>query len=75
MQKRISYYDVDWDRKRASGGLWLSFDDRTRTDLRPLSLEELSLLCNLLRAEKPVYYDEETERFSTERDTVDDTKS
>ncbi len=60
MQKQISYYDVDWNRKKEEGGLWLSFDDRTRVDLRPLSLEELALLCNILRAEKPVYYDEET---------------
>ena len=75
MQKKISYYDVDWNRQKAQGGLWLSFDDRTRVDLRPLDLEELTLLCNLLRAEKPVYFDEETTCFSTQRDPVDDAAS
>ena len=75
MQKRISYYDVDWNRKDASGGLWLSFDDRSRVDIRPLELDELSLLCNLLRAEKVVYFDEEESSFSTQRDPVDDSPS
>ncbi len=75
MQKRISYYDVDWDRRVGSGGLWLTFDDRSCVDLRPIALEELGLLCNVLRAEKPVYYDPESERFSTQRDPVQDTKS
>jgi hypothetical protein len=72
MQKRISYYDVDWDRRSGSGGLWLTFDDRSRIELRPLALEELALLCNVLRAEKPVYYDPESERLSTQRDPVQD---
>ena len=72
MQKQISYYDVDWNRQEAKGGLWLTFDDRTRIDLRPLALEELSLLCNLLRAEKPVFFDEATSSFSTQRDPIDD---
>ncbi len=75
MQKRISYYDVDWNRKDATGGLWLSFDDRTRVDIRPLNLDELSLLCNILRAEKAVYFDEETSCFSTQRDPIDNSKS
>jgi len=70
VQKRISYYDVDWDRKSQSGGLWLTFDDRTRVDLRPMSLDELSLLCNMLRAEKPCYYDEEKQTLSTQPDRV-----
>ncbi len=67
----ISYYDVSWNRAESSGGLVLTFDDRSRVDLRPIALEELSLLCNLLRADKPVYYDEQTTSFSTERDRVD----
>jgi hypothetical protein len=66
MQRRISYFDVDWDRRSRSGGIWLTFDDRTRADLRPLSLDEMSLICNMLRAEKPVYYDAETEVLSTQ---------
>ena len=75
MQKQISYYDVDWNRQEATGGLWLAFDDRTRVDLRPLGLEELSLLCNMLRAENPVYYDEGTTNFSTQREPIDDNTS
>ena len=75
MQKRISYHDVDWNRKDAMGGLWLSFDDRTRVNLQPLSLDELSLLCNILRAEKAVYFDEETSCFSTRRDPVGNSTS
>ncbi len=72
MQKRISYYDVDWDRRSESGGIWLSFDDRTRADLRPLSVTEISMLCTILRSEKVVYYDPEAERISTQADPVDD---
>ena len=75
MQRQVSYFDVDWNRKKATGGMWLTFDDRTRVDLRPLALAELTLLCNILRAEKPVYYDEETESISTQRDPIDDTKA
>jgi hypothetical protein len=41
MQKRISFYDVDWDRRKASGGVVLTFDDRSTTDLRPVAAEEL----------------------------------
>lgn len=70
MQKRISYYDVDWNRVQQIGGIWLTFDDRTRADLRPVALEELSMLCNMLRAEKPVYYDEGTETLTTQPDRV-----
>lgn len=72
MQKQISYYDFDWNRERQEGGLWLTFDDRTRVDLRPLDLDELSLLCNLLRAEKPVFFNEETSTLSTQRSVVGD---
>ena len=72
MQKRISYYDVDWNRRSESGGIWLTFDDRTREDLRPLSVTEISMLCSVLRSEKIVYYDPETETISTQADPVDD---
>ena len=56
MQRRISYFDVDWNRKEQTGGIRLAFDDRSTHDLRPLSMEELSLVCNLLRAEKPHHF-------------------
>lgn len=65
MQKRISYYDVDWDRRKATGGVCLTFDDRSQADLRPVSAEELALLANILRSNKPVYYDAETDTLST----------
>lgn len=64
--KRISYYDVAWDRRLLRGALRLSFDDRTRADLRDLSIAELDMLCSLLRADKPVYYDEATQSFTTD---------
>ena len=72
MQKRISYFDVDWDRARKTGGIWLTFDDRSRIDLRPIELDELSLLCNLLRSEKTVYYDDESQTLSTQPAMVRD---
>ncbi len=72
MQRRISYYDVDWDRERRTGGIWLTFDDRTRVDLRPIEVDELSMLCNLLRSEKPVYYDGESQTLSTQPAMVRD---
>ena len=65
MQRRISYFDVDWDRERKTGGIWLTFDDRSQVELQPLGLDELSLLCNLLRSEKPVFYDDESQTLST----------
>ena len=70
MQRRISYYDVHWDRGAGAGRLWLTFDDRTRTELAPLSMEELSLLCAILRIGKTVYYDTENDTLSTEADPV-----
>ncbi|NQZ95488.1 MAG: hypothetical protein HRU01_03170 [Myxococcales bacterium] len=72
MQKMISYYDVDWNRETRTGGMSLAFDDRSRVDLRPIDLDELSLICNILRVEKPVYYDEATRTFSTQSDPVND---
>lgn len=68
MQRRISYFDAEWNRRDRSGRVRLAFDDRGFADLQPLSLEEMSLICNMLRAEKPVYYDEATERLSTLRE-------
>ena len=47
-------------------GLRLSFDDRSQVDLRDLSMNELDLLIAMLRVEKPLFYDEATERFSTD---------
>ena len=64
--KRISYFDVAWDRRNQLGALRLSFDDRTQADLRDLSTAELDMLCSMLRAEKPVYYDEASERLTTD---------
>jgi hypothetical protein len=68
VQRRISYFDVDWSRKDSSGSVRLAFDDRTFAELRGLSLEEMGLICNMLRAEKPLYYDDENERLTTLHD-------
>ena len=65
MERRISYFDVDWSRKEGSGTIRLAFDDRTFAELRGLSAEEMGLICNMLRAEKPLYYDDENERLTT----------
>jgi hypothetical protein len=70
MQKRISFYDVDWDRRSATGGVSLTFDDRSQAELRPVSAEELGLLANILRSEKPVYYDADTDTLSTRQALV-----
>jgi hypothetical protein len=67
MQRRVSYFDVDWSRKERSGSVRLAFDDRTFAELRGLSMEEMGLIINMLRAEKPLYYDDETERLTTLR--------
>lgn len=72
MQRRISYYDVDWDRKKGSGGIWLTFDDRSRVELSPLPMDEVALLCSILRIGKTVYYDAESDRLSTHADPVGD---
>jgi hypothetical protein len=74
VQRRISYYDVDWDRKKGSGGIWLTFDDRTRAELAPLQMDEVTLLCSILRIGKTVYYDAESDRLSTQADPVGDAR-
>lgn len=66
MHKRISYYDVAWDRRQLQGVLRLTFDDRSRAELRSLSMNELNLICSLMRLEKPIAYDETSESFSTD---------
>jgi hypothetical protein len=70
MQKRISYYDIEWNRSEGHGGVRLGFDDRSHGDLENLTLQELGLLANLLRSEKPVFYDPEKQAFSTRADSV-----
>jgi hypothetical protein len=69
--KRISYYDVAWDRRSGQGVLRLTFDDRTQAELRSLSGEELGLSCALLRLEKPIAYDEANETFSTDSSLIE----
>lgn len=64
--KRISYFDVAWDRQNLRGALRVTFDDRSQADLRSLSMNELDLLCSMLRAEKTVYWDEAREIFTTD---------
>jgi hypothetical protein len=64
--KRISYFDVAWDRRGTRGALRLTFDDRSRADLRDVSMGELDLLIAMLRVEKPLFYDDATQRFSTD---------
>jgi hypothetical protein len=64
--KRISYFDVAWDRRSARGALRLTFDDRSRIDLRDLAMGEIDLVIAMLRVEKPLFYDEATQRFSTD---------
>jgi hypothetical protein len=64
--KRISYFDVAWDRRSLRGALRLTFDDRSRADLRDMSMNELDLLIAMLRVEKPLFYDEASERFTTD---------
>ena len=66
MWKRVSYHDVAWNRQTRVGAIRLTFDDRSAADLRDLSIEELALICNMLRAEKPLYYDEERQRLTTD---------
>ncbi len=64
--KRVSYFDVAWDRRNRRGAVRLSFDDRTQAELRDLSTAELDMLCTLLRAEKPVHYDEASDTLTTD---------
>ncbi len=65
MQRRISYFDVEWNRKDKQGCIRVTFDDRSSEDLCPLSQEEMALIFNLLRSDKPTYYDAATETLST----------
>lgn len=63
--RRISFFDVYWSRKQKTGIVRLSFDDRSSEDLRALDLEEMCLVCNMLRAEKPVFFDADSESLTT----------
>ncbi len=65
MQRRISYFDAEWNRKDEQGRIRITFDDRSSEDLCPLSQEEMVLIFGLLRADKPMYYDAATETRST----------
>jgi hypothetical protein len=70
MQRRVSYFDVEWNRKDQRGRARISFDDRTFEDIGPLSQEEMTLICSLLRVGKPIYYDPATQTFSTQSNPV-----
>jgi hypothetical protein len=65
MQRRISYFDAEWSRKDQQGRIRITFDDRSFADLCALSQQEMELILALLRADKPVYYDAQTETLST----------
>ena len=73
MQKLVSYFDVTWNRNESSGRIDLTFDDRTCAELIELSLQELSVICNILRSEKNVYYDAALEELTTIKEPVADT--
>ena len=70
MQRRISYFDAEWNRKDKQGRIRITFDDRSFEDLCPLSQEEMALIFGLLRADKPIYYDAATETLSTQPNPV-----
>ena len=65
MQRLISYFDAEWNRRDKQGRIRVTFDDRSSEDLCPLSQEEMALIFGLLRADKPMYYDAATEMLST----------
>ena len=75
MQRRVSYFDVEWSRRDQTGRIRITFDDREFADLAPLSGDEFTLLCEVLRQGKVVYYDPDTDTLSTVADPVDDTES
>ena len=73
MQKLVSYFDTTWNRNHGNGKVALAFDDRTLADLEDLSLDELSVVCNILRSEKNVYYDSQSGVLTTIKEPVSDT--
>ncbi|MGI9590151.1 MAG: hypothetical protein ACR2P8_02190 [Myxococcota bacterium] len=74
MQRRVSYFDVGWSRREQTGRIRVTFDDREFVDLGPLTAEETTVLCEVLRQGKVVYYDPDTETLSTLADPVHDTE-
>ena len=74
MQRRVSYFDVEWNRREQTGRIRVTFDDRKFEDLGPLTAEETTTLCEVLRQGKVVYYDPDTETLSTLADPVHDTE-
>jgi len=74
MQRRVSYFDVVWSRREKTGRIRITFDDREFEDLEPLSAEEMTLLCEVLRQGKVVYYDPDIDALSTVADPVHDSE-
>jgi hypothetical protein len=72
MQRRVSYFDVEWSRRDQTGRVRITFDDREFTDLEPLTDSEMTLICEVLRQGKVVYYDPGSESLSTIADPVKD---
>ncbi len=66
MRKRVSYHDLFWDCRTRTGALRMTFDDRSDQVLGDLSAEELTVLCEILRSGKTVYYDESSQTLSTD---------
>ena len=74
MQRRVSYFDVEWSRRDQTGRIRITFDDREFTDLEPLTASELTLVCEILRQGKVVYYDPDADSLSTVAEPVSDTE-
>ncbi len=69
MRKLVSYHALSWDRANQTGRLVLTFEDRSKLELRSLPLSELTLFSQILHNEQPVYFDEETSLLSAGEET------
>ena len=74
MQRRVSYFDVEWNRRSRKGRLRITFDDRKFEDIESLDAGELTLLTGVLRQGKVVYWDPQRQTLSTLPDLVDDSE-
>ena len=56
MWKIVNQYSLNWRAHQNSGIIWLNLADGSNASIQPDSVQELMALADILRNEKPVYY-------------------
>jgi hypothetical protein len=65
MWRLIINYSLNWRAAQDSGIIWLQFDNGDFGNIQPNSAIELAALGDILRNEKPVFFETETGDLSS----------